>query len=394
MTARTTFPARSSDAPDLAALKTHAAAACQRFFSARPHEDAAAGAGDTVRAALTAFAAEGLLDLAFLNPAASEVHARDLRQAAAVIEALASQSGGLASIYMVNAIVSGAALALAATPAQKADLLPRLRRGDLRLAFALTEPEAGSDAASLATNAAPVDGGGFRLTGEKMYTTGAASADVILVAARVAGADKRAVSVFLVPAGARGLRVEPLDMLAGDLHASCRLRLESVPLGSDAILGGPEGLGKAWATLRLTGAYERLVVAALALGLAAAIVERSVAFARQRHQFGQAIANFQVIQHALVEMKTIETGMRLFVEHALATLESGGDPTQAVCMAKYVCAEQLQQVAALGMRVLGGRAYFAFEDMSRYYREAPFSLYAGGTIEIQKLLIARTMGLA
>jgi alkylation response protein AidB-like acyl-CoA dehydrogenase len=85
--------------------------------------------------------------------------------------------------------------------------------------------------------------------------------------------------------------------------------------------------------------------------------------------------------------------MRLFVDNALSAMEAEGDATEAVCMAKYVCSEQLQRVVAMGMRVLGGRACFEFEDMARYVREAPFSLYAGGTVEIQKMLIARQMGL-
>ena len=100
----------------------------------------------------------------------------------------------------------------------------------------------------------------------------------------------------------------------------------------------------------------------------------------------------------LVEMRTEETGMRLFVENALAAFESAGEEldkaTQAVCMAKWICAERLQTIVSKGMRVVGGRAYFGeLGEMERYYREAPFALYAGGTIEIQKMLIARTMEL-
>jgi alkylation response protein AidB-like acyl-CoA dehydrogenase len=87
-------------------------------------------------------------------------------------------------------------------------------------------------------------------------------------------------------------------------------------------------------------------------------------------------------------MRTAAVGMRLFVEHALQML-AAGEPEQAASMAKYHCAEQLQEIVAKGMRIMGGRAFFSFEQMSRY--EAPFSLYAGGTIEIQKSLIARSM---
>ena len=380
---------------DLSALQEQACAACRQILTSFPADGRGAASKDAVRAALTVLAESGLLDLGFLDPAASAVDPHELRQAAGIIEVLAAQSGALASLYMVNAIAVGACITVAGTPQQKAELLPRLRRGEPQLAFALTEPDAGSDAASITTTAQPDTAGGFLLTGEKLYTTGAATADYIFVVARVGGAEgQRAFSIFLVPEGSAGLTVEPLDVLAGGAYPPCRVHLERVRVGPEAVLGGAARLGSAWGTLRLTGSYERVVVAAMALGLASAIVERSVEFAQQRRQFGQPIAGFQAIQHGLVDMKTGQTAMRLFVENALAAVETGGDATQAVCMAKYFCAEQLQQIAAQGMRIMGGRAYFGFEDMARYYREAPYSLYAGGTVEIQKLLIARTMSLA
>ncbi len=347
---------------------------------------------EMVKAALTAFAQEDLLNLAFLDPKASTVHPHDMRRTATIMEVLGGGSGSLASIYMVNAILGGAVVAIEGTSEQKERLLPQLRMGKLELAFAMTEPQAGSDAASLSTTASP-DGEGFVLSGEKLYTTGAATADWIIVVARVAAAPKRTFGLFLVPHGAAGLTVEPLAKLSANIHASCRLKLDEVRVPPSQILGGAERIGSAWSTLRVTGSLERLMVAAMALGLASAVVTRAVEFAKSRQQFGQPIAAFQSIQHMLVEMQVQETSMRLFVEQALSALESGRDATQEVCMAKYVCSEQLQTIVSQGMRVMGGRSYFDFEDMARYYSEAPFSLFAGGTVEIQKMLIARTMGL-
>jgi alkylation response protein AidB-like acyl-CoA dehydrogenase len=378
---------------DLPEVRERAAAACRKVLAAFPADGGGGQLDEAIGAALTAFAEAGLFDLGFLHPEASTVDGRDMRRAAAAMEAIAGQSGWLASTYLVTLVVAGACVVIAGSPAQKSDLVPRLRGGKLQLAFALTEPDAGSDAAALTTTARP-DGDGFRLTGEKIYTTGAATADHLLVVARVAPAeDRRALTIFLVPGGAPSLSVEPLATLAGGPHTSCRVRLDGVRVEAADILGGPAALGKAWGVLRVTGTLERLMVSAQAAGLASAVVDRSVTFAMQRRQFGQPIAGFQAIQHALVEMRTIETGMRLFVDNALSALEAGGDATTAVCMAKYVCSEQLQRIVAMGMRVLGGRAFFEFEDMARYVREAPFTLYAGGTVEIQKLLIARQMGL-
>jgi alkylation response protein AidB-like acyl-CoA dehydrogenase len=347
--------------------------------------------GELVRDALSEFAKTGLLDLGYLDPATSGLTTEDLRYAAAVVSVLASRSLSLATIYMVNAVFGGVFVAQIATARQKHDLLPGIRNGTRQMAFAMTEPQAGSDAAALATCAKAI-GQGFEISGEKVFITGAASADDVLVVARLEGTHKRALSLFIVPRTTEGLVVEPLPKLAGGTHGSCRLVLNNVRVGPDQVLGGPEQLGKAWSTLRFTGAVERIVVAAAATGLAGAVVQRAIDFARHRQQFGQAIASFQAVQHMLVEMQTAATGMQLFVDYALDML-AAGKPDLGSSMAKYHCAEQLQEIVASGMRIMGGRAYFAHEQMSRYYREAPFSLYAGGTIEIQKTLIARSMGI-
>jgi alkylation response protein AidB-like acyl-CoA dehydrogenase len=181
--------------------------------------------------------------------------------------------------------------------------------------------------------------------------------------------------------------------MAANLHASCRIVMQDVFLPEDMVLGGLEGMDAASSGLRVLGTLERFVVAASNVGLARAVADRAVEFAKARHQFGKPIAAFQSIQHKLVEMRTLVRAMSLMVANAAELLESGADATEQVCMAKYYCAEQLQHVVACGMRVLGGRAYFEPEDMERYYREAPLALYAGGTVEIQKHLIARCMGL-
>jgi alkylation response protein AidB-like acyl-CoA dehydrogenase len=344
--------------------------------------------------ALAAFAEAGLLDLTSFAADSSAVATDDIRRMTQVAERLSRHSHDLASTYMVNAILSGALIAMAATKEQKAQFLPRLSRGELQLAFALTEPEAGSDAAGLKMTARR-DGHDFLLRGEKIYTTGAATADWIIAVGRAEehAASKRAVSLFLVPKGAKGLTIRPMPKLAGGEHASCHLLLQEVRIPASCVLGGSDRLGKAWDILRVTGRLERLTVAAMSVGLASAIVERSVTFAKSRQQFGQPIASYQAIQHKLVDMKMTETAMRLFVSDALAALESGRDADAAISMAKCFCAERLQTLVNDGMRIMGGRGYFEMDEMARYYREAPFMLYAGGTVEIQKLLVARTMGL-
>ncbi|MEZ0606066.1 acyl-CoA dehydrogenase family protein [Paraburkholderia sp. IW21] len=197
----------------------------------------------------------------------------------------------------------------------------------------------------------------------------------------------------MIPADAANLTVEPLGKLAGNAHASCPIRLDGVRATTGQVLGGPRVVESAWPTLRLTGILECLNVSAMACGLAHAATLSASAFIRERHQFGEALTGFQSIQHAVVEMSTVATGMQLFLEHALRAHAAGTDATQAISMAKYFCSEQLQQVVEKAVRVMGGRAYFDFEPVSRFYREAPFCLFAVGTVEIQKMLIARMLGL-
>jgi len=336
--------------------------------------------------------AHGLMEIGFLNSGGNS--GGDFGRLAAITETLASYSGTVASIYAVNAVFGGACLALLGNSAQKSRFLPDLKAGKCQVAFALTEPEAGSDSAAMKTLATRAPGG-FRLNGEKIFTTGAAVADYIFVVARNQAVEKdgRQVSVFIVKQNTEGLTVERLQKMAANLHASCRVVMQDVFVPDDMVLGGLEHLDAARSGLRVLGTLERFVVAASNVGLARAVADRAVEFAKARQQFGKPIAAFQSIQHKLVEMRTTVRAMSLMVAHAVELLESGADATEQVCMAKYYCAEQLQHVVACGMRVLGGRAYFEPEDMERYYREAPLALYAGGTVEIQKHLIARCMGL-
>jgi alkylation response protein AidB-like acyl-CoA dehydrogenase len=353
--------------------------------------DRAKSEREAIESIMAEIAAHGLTDLGLLT--SGRYNVGDFCRIAATTETLAAYSGAVASIYAVNVVFGGGCLALIGNSEQKERLLPEVKVGKCQLAFALTEPEAGSDSGSIKSVATRVPGG-FQLNGEKIFTTGAAAADYIFVVARneAPGTEARQVSVFIVKRNTQGLTVEPLTKMAENLHASCHLVMRDVFIPEDLVLGGMDQMD-ARSGLRVLGTLERFVVAASNVGLARAITKRAVEFAKTRHQFGKPIASFQSIQHKLVEMHTVVRAMSLMSAHATALLDSGVDATEQVCMAKYYCAEQLQNVVASGMRVLGGRAYFATEEMERYYREAPLALYAGGTVEIQKNLIARLMGL-
>ena len=343
----------------------------------------------TVRAILKKLADNDAFELGFLAGNQRIIDPMDIKKVVEVIEILSSECAVASSAYMVNCVFAASIIALLGSDEQRATFLPKIKSTEIQFSFSLTEPLAGSDASGITTSVIATEHG-YLLNGEKTYATGASDADYLLVVARIQGAQNRELSVFVVPTNTVGVKIERLRSLPGHVHPSCHIVLENVELSKDAVLGG-EGL--AWNVLKMTGLLERLVVAVSSVGLASSIVKRATEYAKQRHQFGQVISSFQSIQHMLVDMAITERTMRLMSQDAVNTLVEGKDASEQILMAKCYCSEQLQVLLAQGMRIMGGRAFFDFEEMSRYYLEAPLSLYAGGTIEVHKKLIARFLGI-
>lgn len=350
------------------------------------------GTPDAISIALRVLAEHDLLTFGFSDPNVSGPQTGDLNKACEVIEVLARHSGALASIYMVAGLLGPLCVSTAGTTEQKQAILSACAAGETQLAFAMTEPEAGSDAAAMTTTASAVDDG-FALTGDKTYITGAATADWVLTVARTSPESPRALGVFLVPTELDGVDIEPLGKLAGNAYPSCLIHFDEVRLPTTFVLGGTASLETAWSLLRKSGARERLLVSAMACGLATAATTTAEEFITEREQFGRKIKDFQAVQHAVVEAHTITAGMKLFLAEALRAYNTGDDATREISMAKYFCSEQLQRVIAIVVRAGGGRSYFDFDPVSRFYREAPFTLFAGGTVEVQKMLIARALGI-
>ncbi len=375
-------------APEWAA---RASLAAEDILGGRDESDHASD-GRAASKTLSVLAAHGLLSFGFLNPSNTGPQPGDIENACAVITRLAEHSGTVATVFMLSGVLCPLCVSLLGTASQKAQLLPQTAAGTLQMSFALTEPDAGSDAAAAKTHARPT-ADGHVLRGEKIYITGSATADIVLTVARTSDQNAKAFGLFLVPGRAPNLTVTPLNKMAGNGHASCHLKFDDVAVSPEGVLGGPAALEGAWKVLRITGMLERLIVAASSCGLARAATRRSTDFIKERRQFGQVLSSFQSIQHMVVEMSTLTSAMQAMVDHAVRVYASGDDATEAISKAKYFCSEQLQRVVEMALRVMGGRAYFDFEPVSRYYREAPLSLFAGGTVEIQKMLIARSLGI-
>lgn len=304
-------------------------------------------------------------------------------------EELGRHSTSATNILFINGI-AGALISLAGREEQKQHHVRGIAQGTVRFAFALTEPGAGSDAAGIRTQAL-ADGEGYVVNGTKLYTTGAADADFILTVVRTSmeGKASRGTSLLIVPRRSPGLTVTPLDKIAGNDVASCRVEYRDVRVERGACLGAEN---QGWSVLMLGGGLERLSVAASCVGMARAVLDETLAHVSAREQFGQPVSAFQAVQHQLADMATRAEAMRLLTYSAAWKVAQGITAVKEVSMAKVFASEGINQIVTNGMRLLGAKAYLSDTPMPRRLRESLLALYAGGTAEIQRNLIARSLG--
>jgi alkylation response protein AidB-like acyl-CoA dehydrogenase len=305
-------------------------------------------------------------------------------------EQLSRASQTAVTMMFVNS-ACGSIINLAGTADQKKQFLKGLGEGKLKFAFALTEKDAGSDAASIKTFARR-DGDHYVINGGKYFTTGAMDADFILTAARTHETEKigKAASLILVPANSAGLTKTPLDKIAGNSIATCELTFKDVRVDQSLRIGAENG---GWPVLAAGALYERLVVAAGAIGVAQMVLDAAIGFANKREQFGQPIGRFQAIQHQIANMATELQAMRWMTYHAAWLADQKADAFMQVCMAKVFCTEAATRCIEQAMKIFGGCAYLTENSLSRKWREAILFWYAGGTNEIQRNAIARGLGL-
>jgi butyryl-CoA dehydrogenase len=287
-----------------------------------------------------------------------------------------------------NSLVCGP-LVSSGSDAQKAKWLPELATGKKIGCFALSEPEAGSDAAAQRTTAVR-KGGGWVISGTKNFITNAPAADVMLVAANTdPGKGSRGISVFIVPTDTPGVKLGKHDEKMGIRGAvSSQVFLDSVAVGEDALLGA-ENEGFKIAMKGLDGG--RIGIAAQAVGIARAAFEDAVRYARERKTFGQPIADHQAIQFKLADMATEIDGARLLLWRAAAKKDAGVRYSREAAMAKLFASEVANRVAKEALQVFGGYGYLADFPAERHYRDAKITEIYEGTSEIQRLVIASSL---
>jgi len=275
-------------------------------------------------------------------------------------------------------------------------LAPALR-GEKIGAFAITEPNAGSDAAALRTKATPTDGG-WVLNGTKIFTTNGTVADFItVVASRQPGAGAKALDLFVVDTQSPGFSVgRKLDKFSVHSADTAELVLQDVFVPGDCRLtGGQEkddgngGFYKSYQALTV----DRIFTAALALGNARAAYDAALRHAHERVQFGQPIGKFQAVQFKLVDMTAQLEQARLLTYHAAALADTNQPITTQAALAKLVAAEGCHAVCQQALSIFGGYGLMNEYPVQRFLRDAYFPLVGGGTSDIMRLLVARQLGL-
>lgn len=310
---------------------------------------------------------------------------------AMVFEELAKSWHGVAGTLGSHSLACKI-IALHGTQEQKDKYLPELATGQRRSGIGLTEPEAGSDLQGIKT-VARLEGDDYVINGTKTWITNARYADPLPVLVKTdpnATPAHKGMSLILVEAGTPGFTVsKDLPKLGYKGTESCEVSLIDVRVPKENLIGGVEGRGMQ----QVLGALEtgRINVAARALGIAQRAYDEALQYSRDRHAFGQPIADFQAIQIKLADMATKIQAARLLINWAAATADAGGRVDMQAGMSKLYAAEIAVEVALDSMRIHGGYGYSKEFIIERLYREAPLSVIGEGTSDIMRMVIARSL---
>jgi acyl-CoA dehydrogenase len=306
-----------------------------------------------------------------------------------VVLELGKTSPAFRSIIGTTVGIGSQGIVMDGTPAQKARFLPKMATGEIIASFGLTEPGAGSDAASLQTTAIR-DGDHYVVNGTKRYITNAPHAGIFTLMARTDPSNKGAggVSAFIVDAKSPGISLGKRDRKMGQRGAhTCDVIFENCRVPAENVIGLKEGQG--FKTAMKVLEKGRIHLAALAVGAAHRMLNDAVAYAAERKQFGQAIGEFQLVQALLADSKAELYAGECMVMDAARRRDRGDSVAIEASAAKLFCTEMCGRVADRAVQVLGGAGYMSEYGVERFYRDVRlFRLYEG-TSQIQQIIIGR-----
>jgi len=302
--------------------------------------------------------------------------------------AMGHTSPAMRSTFGTNIGIGSQGLVMAGTDEQKAKWLPKIASGEIITSFALTEPSAGSDAASVKTKADYDEAKGvYRLNGSKRYITNADKADLFTVMARTGGEGARGVTAFLVPRDLPGLSVGQPERKMGQQGAHvCDVNFDDVEVPAENRLGA-EGEGFKVAMRVLDRG--RLHISGVCVGAAERLIEDMVGYAGEREQFGKPLSDFQMIQAQIADSKAECMAARALVEQTAKKRDAGENITMDCAATKLIASEMVGRVADRAVQVYGGAGYIADYGVERFYRDVRLFRIYEGTSEIQRSIIAR-----
>lgn len=306
---------------------------------------------------------------------------------AILAEELARASSGIAITPLVSAYMAAPHIVRFGTAEQRHAWLPAIATGSMLAAIAVTEAGAGSDVAALTARATATEDG-WRLSGSKMFITNAGLAGIFVIAAKTSVADgHRGISTFLVPAEAPGLSLgAPLDKLGWHSSDTREIVLDEVEVPREALLGG---LNRGFYQIMTCFQLERVVLAAMGVGLAAACIDEARSYVHTREAFGARLLDKQTVRHRLATMVVELEAARTLTYSAAARLGNAApDAERAVAIAKYFAARAANRIADDAVQLFGGAGFLNEPAVTRHYRDARILRIGGGTDEIQLEILA------
>ena len=315
----------------------------------------------------------------------------DVEEEVRVAFELGRTSPAFRSAFGTNNGIGSQGIVIDGTEDQKRRYLPKLASGATIGSFALTEPDYGSDAASIQTSARR-DGNLYVLNGTKRFITNAPSADLFTVMARTGAKDSGAggITAFLVEADTPGLSLGKPDAKMGQQGAHISdVIFEDCRVPEDAIIGGVEGQGFKTAMKVLDRG--RLTISGTCIGVAERLIRDSLRYASERKQFGKPIGSFQLIQAMLADCETECAAAKALVLDAARRKDAGEPITKLGAMCKYYASEMVGRVADRAVQIHGGAGYLTAFGIERFYRDVRLFRIYEGTSQIQQLIIAREM---
>lgn len=334
-------------------------------------------------------------ELGWLGLPVAEQHGgagADVRTSVVIVEELARHFASLAVDWVIVSM-DARLVEQFGTEEQRAELLPRLARGELTMAFGMSEPDGGTDVLSLRTRA-HLHEGQWVVKGQKLYTSMADESELLIALCRTSdspdGKKARGLSLILVPTGQPAVQIRRLHLMGMRAAGTCEVFLDDAKAPATGVVGEE---GRGFYHLLSTLDNERILAAAISLGIAQGALDEMTRYAKERHAFGRPIGGFQAIQHYVADAATDVKAARLLVEHAADLQSRGLDCATESTMAKLFAGEMVNRVTDRGMRILGGYGLVEESPMERHFRDARLQVFSPISNEMARNFIGERMGL-